>query len=162
MGSHSDFHYVNLEAPSSRCREINPRDHPSHPLLELIWHRKPGRSSTTGLLKQNQPIQCQMSTWPPSYIFFFFFLVKPKKAFLKYPLKAKATHFASSGLVLYIIEQPWIFTERTDAEAEAWILWPPEVENWGLFLVEVSGSCSLVAVCRHRTVVASLIAGHRL
>ena len=26
--------------------------------------------------------------------------------------------------------QPWIFTERTDAETEAPILWPPEVESW--------------------------------
>ena len=24
----------------------------------------------------------------------------------------------------------WIFTERTDAEAEAPILWPPDVKNW--------------------------------
>ena len=26
--------------------------------------------------------------------------------------------------------QPWILTERTDAEAEAPILWPPDVKNW--------------------------------
>ena len=26
--------------------------------------------------------------------------------------------------------QPWIFIERTDAEAEALILWPPDVKNW--------------------------------
>ena len=26
--------------------------------------------------------------------------------------------------------QPWIFTERTDAEAETPILWPPDVKNW--------------------------------
>ena len=26
--------------------------------------------------------------------------------------------------------QPWIFTERTDAEAETLILWPPDVKNW--------------------------------
>ena len=26
--------------------------------------------------------------------------------------------------------QPWIFTGRTDAEAEAPILWPPDVNNW--------------------------------
>ena len=25
---------------------------------------------------------------------------------------------------------PWIFIERTDAEAEALILWPPDVKNW--------------------------------
>ena len=25
---------------------------------------------------------------------------------------------------------PWIFTERTDAEAEAPILWPPDAKNW--------------------------------
>ena len=27
-------------------------------------------------------------------------------------------------------EQPWIFTERTDAEAKAPILWPPDVNSW--------------------------------
>ena len=26
--------------------------------------------------------------------------------------------------------QPWIFTERTDAEAETPILWPSDVKNW--------------------------------
>ena len=26
--------------------------------------------------------------------------------------------------------QPWIFIRRTDAEAEAWILWPPDVKSW--------------------------------
>ena len=26
--------------------------------------------------------------------------------------------------------QPWIFTERTDAEAEAPIPWPPDVKSW--------------------------------
>ena len=26
--------------------------------------------------------------------------------------------------------QPWIFTGRTDAEAEAPILWPPDVKSW--------------------------------
>ena len=26
--------------------------------------------------------------------------------------------------------QPWIFTGRTDAEAETRILWPPDVKNW--------------------------------
>ena len=26
--------------------------------------------------------------------------------------------------------QPWIFMEKTDAEAEASILWPPDVKNW--------------------------------
>ena len=26
--------------------------------------------------------------------------------------------------------QSWIFIERTDAEAEALILWPPDVKNW--------------------------------
>jgi len=25
---------------------------------------------------------------------------------------------------------PWIFIERTDAEAEAPILWPPDAKNW--------------------------------
>ena len=26
--------------------------------------------------------------------------------------------------------QSWIFTGRTDAEAEAPVLWPPDVKNW--------------------------------
>ena len=26
--------------------------------------------------------------------------------------------------------QPWIFVGRTDAEAEAPILWPPDMKNW--------------------------------
>ena len=26
--------------------------------------------------------------------------------------------------------QSWIFIERTDAEAEAPILWPPDMKNW--------------------------------
>ena len=26
--------------------------------------------------------------------------------------------------------QSWIFTERTDAEAETPILWPPDAKNW--------------------------------
>ena len=28
------------------------------------------------------------------------------------------------------INQSWIFIGRTDAEAEALILWPPEAKNW--------------------------------
>ena len=26
--------------------------------------------------------------------------------------------------------QPWIFVGRTDAEAEAPVLWPPDAKNW--------------------------------
>ena len=26
--------------------------------------------------------------------------------------------------------QPWIFTERTDAEAEAPVFWPPDINDW--------------------------------
>ena len=28
------------------------------------------------------------------------------------------------------VNQSWIFIERTDAEAETPILWPPDVKNW--------------------------------
>ena len=28
------------------------------------------------------------------------------------------------------VNQSWIFTGRTDAEAETLILWPPDVKNW--------------------------------
>ena len=27
-------------------------------------------------------------------------------------------------------DQPWIFIERTDAETEAPVLWPPDANNW--------------------------------
>ena len=32
--------------------------------------------------------------------------------------------------ILQEINQPWIFTGRTDAEAEAEILWPSDVKSW--------------------------------
>ena len=28
------------------------------------------------------------------------------------------------------INQPWIFIEGTDAEAEALVLWPPDAKSW--------------------------------
>ena len=28
------------------------------------------------------------------------------------------------------VNQPWIFIGRTDADAETWIVWPPDVKNW--------------------------------
>ena len=27
-------------------------------------------------------------------------------------------------------DQSWVFIRRTDAEAETWVLWPPEAQNW--------------------------------
>ena len=33
-------------------------------------------------------------------------------------------------LVNFKENQPWIFTGRTDAEAEAPIFWPPDVKSW--------------------------------
>ena len=30
-------------------------------------------------------------------------------------------------------DQPWIFTGKTDAEAETPILWPPDVKNWRIW-----------------------------
>ena len=40
--------------------------------------------------------------------------------------------------------QSWIFTERTDAEAKAPILWPPNVKSWltgkDLMLEKTEGS----------------------
>ena len=35
--------------------------------------------------------------------------------------------------------QPWIFIERTDAEAETSILWPPDVNNWLIWKDPESG-----------------------
>ena len=41
-------------------------------------------------------------------------------------------------------DQPWIFIRRTDTEAEASILWPPDVKNWlikkTLMLGKIEGS----------------------
>ena len=36
----------------------------------------------------------------------------------------------SNQSILQEINQPWIFTGRTDVEAETPILWPPDVKNW--------------------------------
>ena len=52
------------------------------------------------------------------------FLVVLKKT-LESPLDCKATKPVSSKG-----NQSWIFIGRTDAEAEASILWPPNVKNW--------------------------------
>ena len=38
--------------------------------------------------------------------------------------------WAESKLVNLKEKQPWIFIGRTDAEAEALILWPPDVKSW--------------------------------
>ena len=38
--------------------------------------------------------------------------------------------------------QPWIFTGRTDAEAEAPILWPPHVKSW-LFTTPWTAACQV-------------------
>ena len=37
--------------------------------------------------------------------------------------------------------QPWIFTRRTDAEAEAPIIWPPDVKSWLIQFSSVAQSC---------------------
>ena len=44
---------------------------------------------------------------------------------LEYPLDCKEIQ-----LVYPKRNQFWIFTERTDAEAETPILWPPDAKNW--------------------------------
>ena len=55
-----------------------------------------------------------------SWCFWIVVLEKTLKSRLK--CKIKSVH--PKG------KQPWIFTGRTDAEAEAPILWPPDVKNW--------------------------------
>ena len=35
-----------------------------------------------------------------------------------------------SNKYIYILIQPWTFFGRTDAEAEAPILWPPDAKSW--------------------------------
>ena len=44
---------------------------------------------------------------------------------LKSPLDSKEIKPVSTKGI-----QHWIFIERTDAEAEALILWPPDVKSW--------------------------------
>ena len=39
-------------------------------------------------------------------------------------------HSFKSLTLVIINEYSWIFIERTDAEAETPILWPPDVKNW--------------------------------
>ena len=36
-------------------------------------------------------------------------------------------------------DQSWVFIERTDAEAEAPILWPPDAKNWLIWKVPDAG-----------------------
>ena len=47
------------------------------------------------------------------------------KKTLKSPLDCKDIKLANPKG-----NQPWIFIGRTDAEAEALILWPPDVKSW--------------------------------
>ena len=55
---------------------------------------------------------------------FFFWTVVLEKT-LESPLDCKEIKpVHSKG------NQPWIFIERTDAEAKALILWPPDAKNW--------------------------------
>jgi len=58
--------------------------------------------------------------WVPKNWYFRIVLLKT----LESPLDNKIKPVNPKG------NQPWIFTGRTDAEAEAPILWPPDVKNW--------------------------------
>ena len=56
---------------------------------------------------------------------------------LESPLNCKINPITPKG------NQSWIFTGRTDAEAEILILWPPDVKNWlirkDLMLAKIEG-----------------------
>ena len=45
-------------------------------------------------------------------------------------LRVPWTARRSNQSILKEINQPWLFIERTDAEAKAPILWPPDVKSW--------------------------------
>ena len=67
-------------------------------------------------------------TWAPQYIYFLvwtrFWTVVLEKI-LESPLDCKEIQpVHSKG------DQSWVFIGRTDAEAEAPILWPPDVKSW--------------------------------
>ena len=52
-------------------------------------------------------------------------IVPLKKKTLESPLDSKEIKLVNRKEI-----QPWIFIERTDAEAEAPVLWPPTAESW--------------------------------
>ena len=64
-----------------------------------------------------------MSNWGPEDANWYFWTVVLEKT-LKSPLDCKIKLVHPKG------NQPWIFTGKTDAEAEAPILWPPDAKNW--------------------------------
>ena len=66
-------------------------------------------------------LDCEESWVPKNWWFWSVVLEKTVEG----PLDCK-----ESKLVNPKINQPWIFLRRTDAEAEAPILWPPDVKNW--------------------------------
>ena len=46
------------------------------------------------------------------------------------PMVAKLFDLPTNILLLSNINKSWILSGRTDAEAEAPILWPPDAKNW--------------------------------
>ena len=64
---------------------------------------------------------CEESWVPKNWCFWTVVLEKTLESPLDYK-KIKPVHPKGN--------QSWIFTGRTDAEAETPILWPPEVKNW--------------------------------
>ena len=67
-------------------------------------------------------IRVALKSWTPKN--WCFWIVVLEKT-LEYPLDCKVIQ-----LVHPKRNQFWIFTERTDAEAETPILWPPDAKNW--------------------------------
>ena len=66
-------------------------------------------------------LDCEESWAPKNWCFWTVVLEKT----LESPLDCKEIHS-----VLSKGNQSWIFTGRTNAEAETPILWPPDVKNW--------------------------------
>ena len=52
------------------------------------------------------------------------FLLNAAMWYLKRPPQIRTSSVKAKG------NQPWIFIGRTDAEAEAPILWPPDAKSW--------------------------------
>ena len=72
-----------------------------------------------------------------SYFFTYAYPIPPSKSSLSLPFFVNIFLTLESSLDCKELKpvnpkgnQPWIFIGRTDAEAEAPILWPPDAKNW--------------------------------
>ena len=80
----------------------------------IPWTGEPGGLQSMGSQSRTRRKQLSTHTQRMSRLHFFFHLVI--RVLVKTQEKA--------------LNQSWVFIGRTDAEAEAPILWPPHAENW--------------------------------